>query len=143
MVTGQDDNSGQQAEAALAGGCQSRDGAADHGGAQAPAEADDWTGPGSDERLSALLHRVMGFGEFRGRQLEVFRRVLAGRSTLAVLPTGEASVRKLDISCKSQRMWIRCLMNSHVCPTAKEIKSMRMHRCDLGASNMHWSWSKR
>ncbi|KAK9847024.1 hypothetical protein WJX84_010498 [Apatococcus fuscideae] len=32
--------------------------------------------------------KVMGFGEFRGRQLEVIRRILAGRSTLAVLPTG-------------------------------------------------------
>ncbi len=49
----------------------------------------DWVGPGSEERLKGLLQSVMGFGEFRGRQLEVVRRVLAGRSTLAVLPTGE------------------------------------------------------
>ena len=35
-----------------------------------------------------MLHCVFGHAEFRGRQLEVVRAVLAGRSLLAVLPTG-------------------------------------------------------
>ena len=47
-----------------------------------------WCGSGSEARLSELLHSVMGFRDFRGRQLEVIQRVLAGQSTLAVLPTG-------------------------------------------------------
>ena len=34
------------------------------------------------------LHRVFGFPAFRGVQEEVLRRVLAGQSTLAVMPTG-------------------------------------------------------
>ena len=68
----------------------------------------------------------MGFGEFRGRQLEVIRRVLAGRSTLAVLPTGEASVCKHNISCKSLHAMngkpasIRWLVASDVLPTAQD-----------------------
>jgi len=34
------------------------------------------------------LRRVFGFEDFRGAQTEVVGRVLAGRSTLAVMPTG-------------------------------------------------------
>ncbi len=34
------------------------------------------------------LHRIFGFEEFRGSQAEVVARVLAGESTLAVMPTG-------------------------------------------------------
>jgi len=34
------------------------------------------------------LGEVFGFADFRGRQAEVVERVLAGRSTLAVMPTG-------------------------------------------------------
>jgi len=34
------------------------------------------------------LHRVFGFPAFRGVQEDVVRRVLAGESTLAVMPTG-------------------------------------------------------
>ncbi|MXP29344.1 DNA helicase RecQ [Porphyrobacter algicida] len=34
------------------------------------------------------LHRIFGFSEFRGRQEDVVERVLAGQSTLAVMPTG-------------------------------------------------------
>ena len=36
----------------------------------------------------AALKRVFGFDDFRGRQAEVLARVLAGKSTLAVMPTG-------------------------------------------------------
>lgn len=36
----------------------------------------------------AKLKAVFGFTDFRGRQAEVVRRVLAGQSTLAVMPTG-------------------------------------------------------
>ena len=34
------------------------------------------------------LHALFGFHDFRGRQAEVVARVLAGQSTLAVMPTG-------------------------------------------------------
>ncbi len=34
------------------------------------------------------LRRLFGFSDFRGRQADVVTRVLAGRSTLAVMPTG-------------------------------------------------------
>src|SRR5688572_20450557 len=40
-----------------------------------------------DEAESAL-RRVFGFESFRGAQRQVVERVLAGRSTLAVMPTG-------------------------------------------------------
>ena len=36
----------------------------------------------------ARLKSIFGFDEFRGRQPEVLERVLAGKSTLAVMPTG-------------------------------------------------------
>jgi hypothetical protein len=42
----------------------------------------------SDAQLTALLKGVFGHAAFRGRQLELIRAVLAGRSTLGVLPTG-------------------------------------------------------
>ena len=35
-----------------------------------------------------ILHKVFGFSAFRGVQEEVFGRVMAGRHTLAVMPTG-------------------------------------------------------
>ena len=35
-----------------------------------------------------VLHRVFGFPEFRGTQRDVIDRVLAGKRTLAVMPTG-------------------------------------------------------
>ncbi len=35
-----------------------------------------------------ILHRVFGFAEFRGTQEPVIERVLAGKRTLAVMPTG-------------------------------------------------------
>ena len=35
-----------------------------------------------------VLHRVFGFPEFRGTQQQVVERVLAGKRTLAVMPTG-------------------------------------------------------
>jgi ATP-dependent DNA helicase RecQ len=34
------------------------------------------------------LKRLFGFDDFRGRQTDVLGRVLAGQSTLAVMPTG-------------------------------------------------------
>jgi ATP-dependent DNA helicase RecQ len=44
-----------------------------------------------DAKLDAArvaLKRLFGFDDFRGRQAEVVERVLAGQSTLAVMPTG-------------------------------------------------------
>ena len=43
----------------------------------------------TDERLAECLESAFGYGAFRGQQLEVVRRVLEGKSTLAVLPTGK------------------------------------------------------
>lgn len=40
------------------------------------------------EDARARLKSIFGFDEFRGRQPEVLERVLAGKSTLAVMPTG-------------------------------------------------------
>jgi ATP-dependent DNA helicase RecQ len=40
------------------------------------------------EQARETLRRVFGFNEFRGAQAEVVARVLGGRSTLAVMPTG-------------------------------------------------------
>jgi ATP-dependent DNA helicase RecQ len=40
------------------------------------------------ERAREALRQVFGFNEFRGVQAEVVGRVLAGQSTLAVMPTG-------------------------------------------------------
>jgi ATP-dependent DNA helicase RecQ len=45
--------------------------------------------PGVDlERAREALRQVFGFNEFRGAQAEVVARVLVGKSTLAVMPTG-------------------------------------------------------
>ena len=43
----------------------------------------------TEERLAECLKSAFGYGGFRGQQLEVVRRVLEGKSTLAVLPTGK------------------------------------------------------
>ncbi len=40
------------------------------------------------ENPPEILHRVFGFSEFRGVQGDVIQRVLAGKRTLAVMPTG-------------------------------------------------------
>ncbi len=40
------------------------------------------------ERASALLHSIFGFAEFRPGQAEIVEAVLAGRNTLAIMPTG-------------------------------------------------------
>ena len=59
--------------------------------------ADDDRGPGKNSPRTVVqvvhearesLHRVFGFTDFRGVQEDVVRRVLAGESTLAVMPTG-------------------------------------------------------
>ena len=42
----------------------------------------------SSEKLLTALHDGFGFAAFRGVQERVVRRVLEGRSTLAVMPTG-------------------------------------------------------
>ena len=42
----------------------------------------------SDAALTEVASRVFGFAGFRGLQLPVIQRVLAGRSTLAIMPTG-------------------------------------------------------
>lgn len=44
----------------------------------------------TDQRLAECLKSAFGYGGFRGQQLEVIRRVLEGKSTLAVLPTGKS-----------------------------------------------------
>lgn len=44
----------------------------------------------TDEQLAECLKSAFGYGGFRGQQLEVVRRVLEGKSTLAVLPTGKS-----------------------------------------------------
>ncbi len=57
---------------------------------------DDIAGLGPEAMASAaetlapadVLHRVFGFAEFRGTQEQVVERVLAGKRTLAVMPTG-------------------------------------------------------
>ena len=40
------------------------------------------------EAARARLRELFGFDDFRGVQPQVVERVLAGRSTLAVMPTG-------------------------------------------------------
>ena len=42
----------------------------------------------TDEHLRAVLRRVWGFPDFRGRQLLLVRAVLAARPMLGILPTG-------------------------------------------------------
>ncbi|MEO6042058.1 MAG: DNA helicase RecQ [Croceibacterium sp.] len=46
------------------------------------------TGEATLDEAEAALHRVFGFSAFRGVQRDVVERVMAGRSTLAVMPTG-------------------------------------------------------
>ncbi len=45
----------------------------------------------TDERLHEVLHEVWGFSAFRGLQMATIRRVLAGESLLAIMPTGKGS----------------------------------------------------
>ncbi|MDE7305669.1 MAG: RecQ family ATP-dependent DNA helicase [Alistipes sp.] len=41
-----------------------------------------------DEKIYEVLHRYWGFSEFRPMQAEIIRSVMAGRDTLALMPTG-------------------------------------------------------
>lgn len=43
----------------------------------------------SDEVMADCLGMVFGYKGFRGQQLQVIKNVMAGQSTLAILPTGE------------------------------------------------------
>ncbi|WP_324261998.1 DNA helicase RecQ [Altererythrobacter sp. H2] len=52
------------------------------------APAPDQPGPDTLEQARARLQALFGFSDFRGRQGDVVKRVLAGQSTLAVMPTG-------------------------------------------------------
>ena len=49
------------------------------------------TGSCSEQALESLLQTVFGHKEFRGPQLQIVQRILGGRSTLAILPTGVGS----------------------------------------------------
>jgi superfamily II DNA helicase RecQ len=42
----------------------------------------------SEAALTEVARCVFGFAGFRGLQLPVIQRVLAGQSTLAIMPTG-------------------------------------------------------
>ena len=44
--------------------------------------------PVNDEQLYAALKKYFGFDQFRGLQKDVIKNVLAGRNTLAIMPTG-------------------------------------------------------
>ncbi len=46
------------------------------------------TRSGEDVDLTTALHRYFGFSSFREKQEDVVRRVLSGRDTLAIMPTG-------------------------------------------------------
>ena len=49
----------------------------------------------SEAALTEVAQRVFGFARLRGLQLPVIQRVLAGLSTLAIMPTGMAASRPL------------------------------------------------
>ena len=50
--------------------------------------ADSATRPATADRLASALQRHFGFDDFRPGQREIVETVLAGRSTVAILPTG-------------------------------------------------------
>ena len=59
----------------------------------------------TNEALTEVAARVFGFAGFRGLQLPIIQRVLAGRSTLAIMPTGTRScVHKDSISFLRARL---------------------------------------
>ena len=73
----------------------------------------------TDARLAECLKSAFGYGGFRGQQLEVIRRVLEGRSMLAVLPTG-ASWQALRGWFEGQHQGLVTLLTSRVhVPVAK------------------------
>ncbi len=51
----------------------------------------------SEAALTEVAQRVFGFAGLRGLQLPVIQRVLAGLSTLAVMPTGTSTVLRLRL----------------------------------------------
>ena len=68
----------------------------------------------------AALREVFGFDDFRGVQAEVVERVLAGRSTLAVMPTGAG--KSLTYQLPATMLPGTCVVVSH------KVSSVR--RCD-------------
>ena len=56
----------------------------------------------SEAALTEVAQRVFGFPGFRGLQLPVIQRVLAGRSTLAIMPTGKRRSACSTVLCASQ-----------------------------------------
>lgn len=75
----------------------------------------------TEEVLESCLTSVFGYKGFRGQQLDVIRRVLAGQSTLAILPTGTrghaaslypvdgSKLRVLSTSSQSRFHWLPLL----------------------------------
>jgi len=51
----------------------------------------------SEAALTEVAQRVFGFAGLRGLQLPVIQRVLAGQSTLAIMPTGTSTVLLLRL----------------------------------------------
>ena len=49
---------------------------------------------GDSTALHRILEQVFGHKGFKNRQVEVIQRVISGASTLAILPTGGASLKQ-------------------------------------------------
>lgn len=48
----------------------------------------------SEEALTEVAQKVFGFEGFRGLQLPIIQRIMAGKSTLAIMPTGALLVSR-------------------------------------------------
>ena len=71
----------------------------------------------TDDRLAESLESAFGYGAFRGQQLEVVRRVLDGKSTLAVLPTGEQATQGGSTFTPN---FPQVLFAQHCCPQMRQ-----------------------
>lgn len=54
----------------------------------------------SDEVMAGCLESVFGYKGFRGHQLKVVKNIMAGQSTLAILPTGDQLLLDCSNSCR-------------------------------------------
>ena len=73
--------------------------------------------------LEVLLHDRFGFSAFRGVQRDVIERAVAGKHTLAVMPTGAGKSLCYQVPALERRAAHRSTISSPRCPKAMSPQS--------------------
>jgi ATP-dependent DNA helicase RecQ len=91
--------------------------------------------PTSPESPTEALHRVFGFSGFRPGQAEVVEAVLAGRDTLAVMPTGAGKSLCYQLPAVVEDRSLTIVVSPLIALMDDQVKGLRLQ--DVAAAAMH------